>query len=119
MRIDRGSDARRARQAISAMTSAHIRLTSHRFNVEAIQQELAEHPKLWNEYKGRLNHPLSPHRHTDDIWLRFAQDNLGDRNRKVEGPHTSVWYPASDQLPLIKKLALEMYQLIEGKQLGG
>ena len=101
------------------INSSHIGLTEHRFDIEPIRRELDAHPELWNEYKGRLNHPRSPHRHTDDIWLRFAKDNLHDKERKVEGPHESVWYPASEQLPATKALALEMFELIEGKELGG
>lgn len=99
--------------------SAHIGLTEHTFDVCAVQRELAEHPELWNEYKGRLIHPRSPHRHTDDIWLRFAEDNLHDKERKVEGPHVSVWYPAADKLPHTKALALKMFELIGGQELGG
>lgn len=99
--------------------SAHIGLTEHRFDIDPIRAELDAHPELWNEYKGRLNHPRSPHRHTDDIWLRFAEENLNDKEGKVDGPHKSVWYPASDALPETKKLALKMFELMDGKELGG
>jgi Aspartyl/Asparaginyl beta-hydroxylase len=98
---------------------SHIGLLHKKFNVQPIITELAAHTELWNQYKGRLNHPKSPHRHTDDIWLRFAKDNLGNPDERVMGPHESVWYPASDTLPAAKKLAEEMYSYVNGKQLGG
>ena len=99
--------------------SVHIDLTDHIFNIAPIRAEVDAHPELWNEYKGRLTHPRSPHRHTDDIWLRFAEDNLHDKEGKVESPHKSVWYPASDVLPATKALAIQMFELMKGRELGG
>lgn len=99
--------------------SAHIGLTEHNFDVLPIQQELAANPKLWNEYMGRLNHPQSPHRDTDDIWIRFAENNLHDKNAKVEGPHKSAWYPSCDQLPKVKQLAEKMFEIAGAKEQGG
>ena len=97
----------------------HIGLQSQKFNVRGVQAELALHPELWNEYRGRTNHPQSPHRGTDDIWLRFAEDNLNDPDARVMGPHKSVWYPSANQLPLAKSLAMKMFDLVKGKEMGG
>jgi hypothetical protein len=99
--------------------SAHIGLLPYRFDVRPVQEELQAHPELWNEYKGRLNHPQSPHRHTDDIWLRFAEENLGKPLERVLGPHKSVWYPAADVLPSAKALAIEMFESVNGREFGG
>jgi hypothetical protein len=102
-----------------SVSMKHIGLRPHKFDVKPIQAELEAHPELWDEYKGRLNHPRSPHRNTHDIWLRFSEANLHDKDNKDNGPHKSVWYPASDKLPLTKALAEEMFRLSEGKELGG
>lgn len=99
--------------------SAYIALTEHSFDVAPIMAELAAHEHLWNEYKGRSNHPKSPHRDTDDIWLRFAEHNIGQYAFKESEPHKSVWYPCADQLPLTKALAEHMFDITGSKILGG
>jgi hypothetical protein len=98
---------------------AYIGLYPQRFNVEPLRAALLAHPELWNQYKGRLNHPQSPHRYTDDIWMRFAKENLDHPDDRVMGPHESVWYPASEILASGKDLAERMYRYVEGKELGG
>ena len=97
----------------------HIGLYPKKFDVAPLVAELAAGPELWNQYKGRLNHPQSPHRHTDDIWLRFAKENLGRPEERVMGPHESVWYPVCTDLRAGRALAEEMFRFVEGKQLGG
>lgn len=97
----------------------HIGLLPKKFHVAPLKAELEAHPELWNQYKGRLNHPLSPHRHTDDIWLRFAEENLGKPDERVMGPHKSVWYPSSHVLSAGRALAEEMYHFVHGKEFGG
>ena len=97
----------------------HIGLTEHRFDITPIVEELNAHGDLWNQFKGRLMHPQSPHRHTDDIWLRYAEENLHDKVRKVEGPHKSVWFPAAKELPVTKALAERMFECVGAKELGG
>ena len=99
--------------------SAHIAITPHVFDVLPIIAELSLHNELWNEYTGRLSHPMSPHRDTDDIWLRFAEENLTDKSAKTDGPHRSVWFPASKALSHAKSLALKMFTLMNGTKLGG
>lgn len=89
------------------------------FDVVPLAEELDAHPELWNDYKGRLNNPASPHRDSDDIWLRFAKDNLDDKDHKVDGPHESVWFPASETLPAAKSLAIRMFEMTGASQLGG
>ena len=98
---------------------SHIGVLPQRFNVEPLRQALLAHPELWNQYKGRLNHPESPHRDTDDIWMRFAKENLGHPDERVMGPHESVWYPASETLSAGRALAERMYHYVEGKEFGG
>lgn len=98
---------------------AHIGFNLKRFSTDALSRQLGDHPELWNQYTSRLSHPMSPHRHTDDIWLRFAEENLGKPDEKVMGAHKSVWYPASDTLSAGKALAEEMYRYVDGKELGG
>lgn len=97
----------------------HIGFYGCRFEVGPLIDELVAHPELWNQYKGRLNHPMSPHRHTDDIWIRFAKENLDKPDERVMGPHESVWYPSCHDIPAAKALAEDMYEFVDGKELGG
>lgn len=94
----------------------HIGFTGRVHDVSGIQAELAEHPKLWNQYRGRLR---GAHRETDDIWLRFAEGNINDFVGKLETPHVSVWYPAADSLPAAKALAEEIFASTGAGKLGG
>jgi hypothetical protein len=97
----------------------HIGLYDRKFDVAPIAQELDAHPELWNQYTGRLSHPQSPHRDTDDIWLRFAKENLNKPDERVMGPHESVWFPASNDLSRAKGLAEEMFDFVAGATMGG
>jgi hypothetical protein len=97
----------------------HIGLYDRKFDVSPVMQEIEAHPELWNQYKGRLNHPQSPHRDTDDIWIRFAKENLEKPEERVMGPHESVWYPASETLSRTKRLAQEMFDFVDGETMGG
>lgn len=98
--------------------SANINFTGHHLDVKPLIEELAA-TNEWNKYVGRLNHPQSPHRDTDDIWLRYAQENLTKPDEKVTGPHESVWYPSCEVLPSAKVLAQTLFDMVGGKQFGG
>lgn len=95
----------------------HIGSLSRQFYVRDLQKQLEAHPEIWNEHRWRTNHPRSPHREADDIWVRYNHiDNLGpDFNM----PHESVWYPVVEKIPAARELSEEMMQYVGGVKLGG
>lgn len=95
----------------------NIQLLPYRFDVAPLAHELAAHPEVWNEHRWRTEHPRSPHREVDDVWVRYnALENLGDH---FNDPHESVWYPVIDKLPAAKHLATEVATLSGHAKLGG
>jgi quercetin dioxygenase-like cupin family protein len=98
----------------------HIQLLTPKFDVARAVEQLTAHPEAWNEHPWRTEHPRSPHREADDIWLRYRtlEDFDGDM-QKFNGPHEAVWYPVADKLPAVKALAFEVMDQVQGQQLGG
>jgi hypothetical protein len=84
-----------------------------------VVKELDAHPEIWNAHSGRTKDPASPHRETDDIWVRFrAPEELKEPQHFGE-PHLSVFYPAWDLLPSLKPIIRELIGFIRPVQLGG
>jgi hypothetical protein len=96
-----------------------LHLTGFRFNVLPLVAELQAHPELWNDFDLRTNHPQSPHRELDDIFVRYnARENFdGDRDA-FNGPHDAVWWPATDVLPSAQQIALDLMSQVQGERLG-
>lgn len=90
-----------------------IKLIAEGFNVEPLAHALAHHPELWDQNTGRTAPPDSPHHGASDIWCRFAPAGTNGHQ-----PHTSVWFPAAQHLP-VRAYAREMMALVGGEQLGG
>jgi uncharacterized cupin superfamily protein len=92
-------------------------IKSKAFDVSGIQAELAN--VEWNQIKLRSEHPDSPHREVDDIWVRYNPiENYHGDMRAFNGPHFAQWYPIADQLPETKRIAEEAYAMLGGTQLG-
>ncbi len=97
----------------------HCKLVAGGFDVESVARELDQHPELWNAHSGRTKDPSSPHRETDDIWVRFrAPEELKEPEHFGE-PHLSVFYPAWDALPSLKPIIRDLIGFIRPVQLGG
>jgi hypothetical protein len=78
-----------------------------RFDPAPLVAELDAHPELWNQYRFRTEHPRSPHREADDVWLRYNDvKNLDPANPTAfNDEHVAVWYPAAEKTPLIRMAA--------------
>lgn len=75
-------------------------------------------PELWGQYPTRTE-GQSPHRESQDIWLRFrAWEDLTDRSKYGE-PHFAVWYPAWHMLPALHPIVFDMMRLVEAEYVGG
>jgi hypothetical protein len=96
-----------------------IRYMPWTFDVQQLVAQLAAHPELWNDFDLRTNHPQSPHRELDDIFVRYnARENFtGDRHAFNE-PHTSVWWPAAEVLPAAVDIANALLLRTRGDELG-
>lgn len=96
-----------------------LRMLDKRLDVAALVSQIHAHPELWNEFDLRTNHPKSPHRDLDDIFVRYnARENfIGDRHAFNE-PHEAVWWPAAESLPAALPIAFELMRYVEGEHLG-
>ncbi|HXJ61894.1 MAG TPA: aspartyl/asparaginyl beta-hydroxylase domain-containing protein [Verrucomicrobiae bacterium] len=76
-------------------------------DVAPLLAELDAHPELWNENPGRLM-GVGPHRETSDIWVRYrAREELREpEDYRTE--HRSVWYPAAEILPSMRRTVIAM-----------
>lgn len=82
-------------------------LGSRHYSVAAAQAQLEAHPEVWNQHTWRTEHPNSPHREVDDIWVRYNDLTNFDPDPAVfNGPHDPVWYPVIHKLPAIRELAM-------------
>lgn len=84
----------------------HCLKLPHRYDVQSLVDEIAAHPEVWNQHPYRSNHPASPHREVDDIWVRFNPDLSNLANSCAE--HTSAWYSVVRKLPSVLGLVEEL-----------
>lgn len=96
-----------------------LRMLPFAFDVEPLVDELKRAPELWNEFDLRTNHPESPHRELDDIFVRYnARENFkGDRGEFNEA-HDAVWWKSVIKLPTAQRLAFEVMEAVDGERLG-
>jgi hypothetical protein len=92
--------------------------------------QLEASPELWDikrDYRKVPRHggELSPHRESQDIWVRHQNyDNLGDYDtpegaKKTTMPEVSEWYPESLKLPAAIDMADQVCLFLGAVQLGG
>ena len=89
-------------------------------NVEPINFALNQNPNLWGQRS--LRKELGPHTAMSDIWLRYNDDTkakeTGDYS-KLHNQHYPIWYPAINELPMIRPLALGLMSKMGATHLGG
>lgn len=91
-----------------------IRLLWTGVDVAPMQAALAAHPELWNQNTERTAPEHSPHHGLDDIWPRYADPET----MRDDGSHDSIWYAASDVLP-VRDLTFPLMAAVRGERLGG
>lgn len=100
------------------------------FNVLPYMAQLNAHPELWEQSRDfrkvpRYNGELSPHRESQDIWVRHQNyEALGEYDTE-EGRESimksaiSEWYPESLKLPAAVDMAEAVCRHLSAIQLGG
>lgn len=97
----------------------HFKLLRSGFDVGPVVEQLAAHPKLWDEYPARTNSRESPHVETSDIWLRFRDPGeLVDR-KDYGTPHFAVFYPSWYLLPAAHAIVFRLMAEVHAVYLGG
>jgi hypothetical protein len=105
---------------MSAPSSPSIWKVADGFEVERLQQALAENADAWDRHTERTAFYGSPHAGVSDIWVRYRDraDYRGDPSFFAE-PHESVWYPVIAQLPAAWSLARKVVRRMGCRTLGG
>ncbi|CAG4900827.1 aspartyl/asparaginyl beta-hydroxylase domain-containing protein [Paraburkholderia saeva] len=83
--------------------------------------ELARSPQLWDQNTLRTTHPQTPHKQVSDIWLRFNDLSLYEKDgdaKHVIDEHESINYPAFSQLPAARALIFALMARVQGERLG-
>lgn len=73
---------------------------------------------LWGAHTYRTESRESPHREVSDIWVRYNEYKNRFTGPAFHAPHTSVWYPAANILP-VRPIIFDLMRETEGEQLGG
>lgn len=106
------------------MAAAHceipgIYMLDLHFDVSGLLSQIRAHPELWNDFDVRTNHPKSPHRELDDIFVRYnARENFAGDRHAFNQPHESVWWPAAEKLPAVFPIVFDLMRHVEGEKLG-
>lgn len=102
-----------------SLPRSSLQLIDAWFDCSKICSELEAAPYLWNEFDLRTNHPQSPHRELDDIFVRYnARENFTGDRAAFNGPHDSVWWPSAIDLPSVRPVVFDLMRRVEGERLG-
>ncbi len=80
--------------------------------------ELDAQPWLWNTRENRRDGD-SPHRETDDLWIRYRDPAELRGPADFAGPHVSVNYPAFDALPALVPILSAVVNAVRPVRMGG
>jgi Aspartyl/Asparaginyl beta-hydroxylase len=97
---------------------SHFTKIADGFDVAPVLAQLDTRPDLWNRNPERRT-GLSPHRETDDMWIRYRDPANLHGPEDFRGPHESVWYPAWHALPALHPIVERMVDIIKPTRIGG
>lgn len=86
--------------------------------VSPILAQLDARADLWNKNAARLG-ANSPHRETDDVWVRYRNPTELVGPKSYAEPHFSVWYPAWWSLPALHDTVFALSALVRSTHMGG
>ncbi len=87
-------------------------------DVSQIAVALDANPQLWDQHRMRTESQHSPHRETNDIWVRYNAAENFTTLEEFNGPHESAWYPAAELLH-VKPFVMAIFNAVGGTRLGG
>lgn len=89
--------------------------------VDALNEQLADSPDLWNANSFRKTFAGTPHSRMSDIWIRYNRPSrLDPDNRQAfNAEHVPIWYPAWKRLPALKPIIFNLMAKVRGEMLGG
>jgi mannose-6-phosphate isomerase-like protein (cupin superfamily) len=97
---------------------SQFHLIADDFDVGEALAQLDAQPELWNQY-GERRGATSPHRETDDIWLRFRPYVQLRQASDYLGSFDAAWYPGWQKLPAVRRLYDEVTTLVRPTDFGG
>jgi len=90
-----------------------------RINVEPLQQALATHSYLFDQFTFRKDNTESPHVEMEDIIFRCRDKSEYQENREnFTDEHFAVWYESAKIIPYVKDIAFLIMSYVRGEQLG-
>ena len=92
----------------------NFELVSSGIDTAAALAQLEAQPSLWNATPGRRG-PTSPHRETQDIWLRWRDPDVGSPSR----PGPIIHWPAWFALPAVAEIVKPLVLICAAEELGG
>lgn len=97
----------------------HFLKIAEGLNIAPALEQLAAQPRLWGQKTARTAIEGSPHRQTQDIWLRFRPiQELTSREAYGE-PHFAVFWPAWHLLPGLHPIVFSIMAKVGAVYLGG
>lgn len=97
---------------------SHFTLIAEGIDVAPLLAEIDRQPKLWN-HRPERRAGISPHRETQDLWIRYASEEAMREPGFPERPHKSVWWPAFHALPAVAPLVVRFMRLLGPVRTGG
>lgn len=97
---------------------SHFTKIADGIDVAPVLAELDAQPGLWNTYPYRRM-GTSPHRETDDMWIRYRDPDAPASADDFLRPHRSVFYPAWYALPSLHPIAYAMQERVGSDDMGG
>ncbi len=91
---------------------SHFELIAEEIDVAPLLAELDANPDLWN-HRPERRAGNSPHRETQDIWVRYASEEAMRAPNFSQLPHVSVWWPAARVLPSLMDVVMQVMDAIE------
>jgi quercetin dioxygenase-like cupin family protein len=99
----------------------HMKKLPFQIPVSKLNEELAEHPELWDLLTLRTQAADSPHREVSDIWLRYRSwDEFDPGNPQAfSDQHESIFYAAYYKLPAMEWILAQLVDRLGPFELGG
>ena len=97
----------------------HCAKIAEGIDVAPTLSQLAERPDLWGSKTERMDVADSPHKQTEDIWLRFRPEEELTAQEKYGEPHFAAFWPAWYALPGVHPIVFDVMAMVQAVYLGG